>query len=489
MNELEVDALDRDLDLLARSGPSPAITSAPDRPAMLALLAELRAADWPDRTAGERIAGAVAAQLDARSARDAGPAATADWWSRMTADRDSGGRGRRPPRGHRRLTARRSVALVSAAAAVLAGLITAAAIHGGQTAPSIPPAPAQVYHSRFAAAVLPRQPLSAGPGRVLAGGWQLLSYVTTPGWHANDIGTPPLTLSCPSTTVCYMIAARPVPVSGWGYQTTPRFNLLEVSRDGGGSWTTLSLPPDVSITTPLQCPESVTACYAAGYDAGRVVLLATADGGLSWSARPIPGSVTDAATLTCTSNGSCVGLFEASGWAPGYDRQAPQAKVLVTRDGGLTWSAGPPTPRGQLPDYLACAGPTCVLLDQLITLDNSQSVNGTGPLTVAPGSWTAWYSDDGGATWQRGRHPAGLWTMASHDLPESGTISCSDRLHCWAAMSTQQVGQPRPRDRLRRHQRRRGQLGDPAAARRSSAAVHPPGNELPRRDAVLRRRG
>jgi photosystem II stability/assembly factor-like uncharacterized protein len=30
----------------------------------------------------------------------------------------------------------------------------------------------------------------------------------------------------------------------------------------------------------------------------------------------------------------------------------------------------------------------------------------------------------------------------SHDLPEWGTISCSDHLHCWAAMSSQQIGVP-----------------------------------------------
>ena len=443
MNELEVDALDRDLDRLARFGRSSASTSAPDRPDVLELLAMVRAADWPDRAAGERIAEAVASKLGGQNAPDAVPAA--DWWSRMTADRGRGGddHSRRRHPGHHRLIARRSVALVFAAAVLLAGVITAAtAVYGGKAAPGSAAAPPQVYHSRFAAAVLPGHSQEAGPDRALAGGWQLLSYVTTPGWHANDIGTPPLSLSCPTITVCYMIAARPVPVSGWGDQTTPQFNLLEVSHDGGGNWTTLSLPSDVSITTPLQCPESVTTCYAAGYDAGRVVLLATADGGLSWSARAIPGSVTGAATLSCPSNGSCAGLFEASGWAPGYDLRAPNAKVLVTRDGGFTWSAGPPTPRGQLPDYLACGGTTCVLFDQLITLDNSQSVDGSGPLSVAPGSWAAWYSDDSGATWQRGRHPGGIWTMASHDLPESGTISCSDHLHCWAAMSSQQIGQP-----------------------------------------------
>lgn len=465
MNEPEVDALDRDLDLLALEGSvsSSAGTGALDRPDVLELLAMVRAVDWPDRAAGERVAGAVASKLGAQNAREAvtssvshahpngqaGPAAhvteTTDWWLRLTADPGgrADGRSRRRYSGHRRLTVRQSAALVSAAAVVLAGVITAATvIHGGTAAPWNSAGPAQVYHSRFAATVLTGQSQSVTTDRKLAGGWQLLSYVSTPGWHANYVGTPPLNLSCPTITVCYMVAARPVLASGPGYLTTPQFNLLEVSRDGGASWTTLSLPSDVSIITPLQCPKSVTTCYAAGYDAGSVVLLATTDGGLSWSARRIPGSLTGADTLFCTSDGSCVGLFEASGWARGYNLRAPNAKVLVTRDSGLTWSAGPPTPHGQLPDYLACGGATCVLFDQLITLDNSQSVNGNGPLTVAPGIWAAWYSQDGGATWQRGRHPGAIWTMMSHDLPEYGTISCSDHLHCWAAMSSQPIGEP-----------------------------------------------
>jgi photosystem II stability/assembly factor-like uncharacterized protein len=452
MTEPEVAALDRDLDLLALG--SSVSADAPHRPDLLDLLATVRAADWPDRAAGERVAKGVASKLGAQKAREADPAAlsnahqngqTVDWWSRMSAYPDSRRDGDRHRRhsGHRRLRARRPVALVSAAAVLLVGVITAvAAMHRFAATPSNSATPAQQYHSRFTATVLTTQSQPAGPDRKLAGGWQLLSYVTTPGWHANYVGTPPLSLSCPTVAVCYMVAARPVLQSGPGYLTTPQFNLLEVSRNSGESWTTLSLPSDVSITTPLQCPEAVTTCYAAGYDAGRVVLLTTTDAGLSWSARPIPGSLIGADTLACVSDGSCVGLFEASGWAPGYYLRAPDAKVLVTRDGGLTWSAGPPTPHGQLPDYLACDGTTCVLFDQLITLDNSQSVNRSGPLTVASGTWAAWYSHDGGATWQLGRHPGAIWTMQSHDLPESGTISCSDHLHCWAAMSIQQIGVP-----------------------------------------------
>ncbi len=422
MNEWEVDALDRDLDALARSGRVSSATA--DHEDVLALLAMVRPASWPDRAVGDRLAEAVAAKLGAEQAGVAADEAASAEPSRRRHLRQ------------RRPVLRRAVVLASAAAVVLGGAMTAVAIHGGNSA-----GPPQVYHSRFAADVLSGHSKPAGQHRKLAGGWELLSYLTTPGWHANYIGTPPDDLSCPTTSVCYMTAARPVPESGPGYLTNPVYNLLEVSRDGGASWTTLSLPADISITTPLQCPVSATTCYAAGYDASRVVLLATTDGGQSWSARRVPGSANFADALACTTDNGCVGLFTENGYAPGYHLKAQNATVLVTRDGGLTWSAGPPVPHGQLPDYLACGGATCVLFDQLITRDNSQSVNGNGSLTIAPGSWAAWYSHDGGATWRRGQHPDSIWTMASNDLPKAGAISCSDQLHCWAAMSSQ-IGEP-----------------------------------------------
>src|SRR5215469_6787965 len=99
MTEPEVDALDRDLDLLALQGS--VSTDGPDRPDVLGLLAMVRAVDWPDRAAGQRVAGAVASKLAVQSVVPAAvshahpngtsePGAevtqTVDWWSRMTAE-------------------------------------------------------------------------------------------------------------------------------------------------------------------------------------------------------------------------------------------------------------------------------------------------------------------------------------------------------------------------------------------------------------------
>jgi BNR/Asp-box repeat len=425
MSDPQIDALDRDLDSLgaARAGRGRADDG------VLGLLAQIRAAEWPDRAAGDRITAQVAAApgLGRPVARNQ---AHAHLW-RLDAE----GAGRESGRpGSRRLT---RPALLAVAAAVLTAAAAAlfaagVAVTGGHHRQ--PP----VFHPRFTATMIAAGSRAA-PVRSPARTWQLVSYLTGAGWKAGRVGASTNDLSCPSTAVCYMSAARPVPISGYNLPS-PTYDILEVTKDGGADWSALELPPYVSILSPLQCPLSVTTCFASGTDAGRNVLLFTADGGRSWSARSTPAQAESTSELACTGNQRCVALFQVSGWAPGYYMSASNAVVMVTRDGGRSWSAGPAAPHGQLPDYLTCAGTTCVLFDQLITSDNSQSVNGSGRQTVAPGSWTAWYSHDGGISWQRGQHPASVWTTASHDLPNPGMISCSDRLHCWAAMSNQ-VGQ------------------------------------------------
>jgi hypothetical protein len=426
MTKWQREALDRELDALG-AGQVGASQAADD---MLSLLARVRAADWPDRGAGRRIGTRLATTLgrDQPAGREPAP---------LPPVRAGGGHGgeQAARRRSRRLT---WPAVLVTGAAVLAGaaaaLVAVTGVVGG------PPGQPLVFHSRFTAAVI-----AAGSRTTAvhqrARSWQLVSYLTGAGWQAGKVGASTDDLSCPSVAVCYMSAGRPLPISGYNLPSSPTYDILEVTRDGGARWTALSLPGDISIRSPLQCPESATTCFAAGTDADRNALFFTADGGQTWSARPTPAAGGSIQELACGSNRKCVALFQTSGWAPGYSGSASNAIVMVTSDGGRNWSAGPSAPHGQLPDYLTCGGSTCVVFDQLITRDNRQSVNGNGQQTVAPGSWAAWYSHDAGTSWERGQHPASIWTIASHDLPNPGTISCSDRLHCWAAMSNQ-IGQP-----------------------------------------------
>ena len=434
MSQAQTDAFDRELDslLTGQDDPSREVDD------LLVQLARIPAAQWPDRAAGQRVGARVAAALGLDQPAERQPAVLALPGPSAGSDNSPPARPRLQPRSRPRLRSqRRTRTAVLAAAAALLTTAAAALIAAGHDPGGPRPQPL-VFHSRFTAIVIAAGARTA-PTTRLAHTWQLVSYLTGAGWRAGKIGASTSDLSCPNVAVCYLSAARPVPISGYDLPS-PTYNILEVTRDGGASWTALSLPADVSIRTPLQCPESATTCFAAGLDAHRNVLLFTADGGRSWSARPTPAPGDAASELTCPTDSKCVALFSTPGWAPGYKDHAYNAVVMATSDGGRHWSAGPPAPHGQLPDYLTCGGSTCVLFDQLITEDNSQSVNGTGPQTVAPGSWAAWYSHDGGTTWQRGQHPASIWTTASHDLPNPGTISCSGQLHCWAAMSDQ-IGQ------------------------------------------------
>jgi photosystem II stability/assembly factor-like uncharacterized protein len=387
VNQHDVDALDRALDGQPASGVPAAGDSATG---LLTVLARLPAAEWPDRAAGDRIQAGVAAALGlstpAGTPRTA-PAHRGSW------------RVLRAPR-----------ALLGAAAAV--GLAAAAVAVVSTIGPARPAAPSGA--SRFRATVLASStPRPSAPGQQ-PGRWQLASYLTVPGWQPGQISKPLDSLSCPTAMTCYLLAAHPVAV-----RSAPgRFSILEVSQNGGASWTALGLPTSISIATPLQCPVSATACVAAGTDAGHVIVLRTADGGRSWTTRPVRPGARYADQLTCSTDLACTGIFKFGRGPDG------RYAVLVTDNGGRTWSAGPASPRGQAPDYLACRGRTCVLFDQA-----SQAAQ-------APANWTTWFSRDGGQRWQLAQHPATAWPIASNGLPVPGAVSCADQRHCWAVMTT-----------------------------------------------------
>jgi photosystem II stability/assembly factor-like uncharacterized protein len=202
------------------------------------------------------------------------------------------------------------------------------------------------------------------------------------------------------------------------------FNILEVSTDGGNSWTARRLPGDVNLSTALQCPESTTTCLAAGYDAGQTVLMKTTNGGATWAAHRLIWA-NSASELVCLSNLRCLGIF---GIGPANPALAPRIEVRRTTDGGRTWSSGPASPRGQVADYLACSGSTCTLFDQ-------SDYNNCGE-SCSSHHMTIWYSRDDGLHWARTGNPPGAWPQLSNGQPAANTLSCTDARHCWAIMTT-----------------------------------------------------
>jgi hypothetical protein len=453
MSQQDVDALDREINALrhARADRSPAgglppggqqaVGRLPGRPQagelppqagelppswlpagekpaageLLSQLAELSPVDWPDRAAGERVLAGISAALGREASAGPGeagplladPAGRPGQASRTT---------RAPERIPRSWRSRSPVLVTAALAAAAAAAVLVATIPGGPRGPADGgtrgPAAGGVFHSRFAATVLASES-APGPGRAgkHAGEWQLAGYLAMPGWRTHEFTRPADELSCPSAATCYLTAGHPTSRTA----APGSFSILEVSHDGGVSWSALGLPAGISFTTALQCPVSATRCTAAGYDAGQAALLRTEDGGRTWLARRIPRAAY-ADQLACASDLDCVAI---SG-APAGPHET--FGTFVTRNGGRSWTAGPASPSGQAPDYLACRAATCMLFDQSVT------ARGSG--------WTAWFSTDGGLRWRQGTHPGWVRPAASNQLPAPGSASCAGRLHCSAVMTT-----------------------------------------------------
>jgi len=116
----------------------------------------------------------------------------------------------------------------------------------------------------------------------------------------------------------------------------PPVDTYFVSNDGGASWSTLAVPPQLSALqeSPVLSCFSGEVCWLAGQASSSLALnlYRTADGGRTWVHIEIPGVTNDAAAgvslQTCESASVCSLLFS---------RHGRQFK-LWTDDGGSTWT-------------------------------------------------------------------------------------------------------------------------------------------------------
>lgn len=223
-----------------------------------------------------------------------------------------------------------------------------------------------------------------------------------------DVGGGVDSVSCDSRA-CWVTAENRTVTSGF----------LGTSTDGGRTWTVAPDPPGWASrsVTPAQVACSASACLVYGdnllsgapgrFPANLVTALAVmSDDGHRWRPVPVPGGG-EVDSLTCIPAGRCWALYGAP---DGLEHVATSAAP------GATWQ-----PVGALrvdPDHLTgfgCAdGQTCFLLDDSDTL-------------------TA--SGDGGQTW----HPA----EPPHDATGStdfstDTLGCTPAGTCWVVSSEQQ---------------------------------------------------
>lgn len=259
--------------------------------------------------------------------------------------------------------------------------------------------------------------------------WRMTSLLSQASWNLGSTAVPSETITCPSSSQCLAASASSA--------------VVEQSGDGGHTFTPTSLPNSSTITTSVSCPTplvclagglapasgltgvpAISASVLAGGNAtaggtggsplpttgfgvpadpvdgtGTPILLGTVDGGGTWSPQVMPSQVSQVVDVVCTSQSNCavvVDLVDGS------------SAVLVTGNGGQTWSSSGPLSTGFAPAVhqgLACRHRSCVL----VGTDNS----------VTPATAYTFSSDDGGQTWSSGAALVGMAAATAVQCPVS----------------------------------------------------------------------
>lgn len=156
-------------------------------------------------------------------------------------------------------------------------------------------------------------------------------------------------LSCPSAGVCYGIAGE-----------TGDASFIERSGDGTRTWQQVFPSGGLSgLLTGISCP-SVTTCFVTATMSGRGVPLAvlvTRDGGKTWTARRgvdalAPGTAATAGMLgRMLASVTCLSVTTCFVLGASFHQSTARVAMLVTTDSGTTWT------RKSMPDMNAGYSP------------------------------------------------------------------------------------------------------------------------------------
>lgn len=250
--------------------------------------------------------------------------------------------------------------------------------------------------------------------------WQLVADVTDQ-FSAKDVSFIGSTLVCPSSTTC-LAFGRPDGSAASGL-------VLEITTDGGTSWSESSTPGTLNPTS-LTCPGAATCAALSSTQAGPA-LVETTDAGETWATEPFPGSFTGVdPSLSCTSALDCVAIASAGDGA---------VTSFVTSDGGQTWASSSLPVQATATTtveitQLSCQGRDCTVVG------STQPDPGSGvppaPASTSSGTssgtggWQGFSlaSSDGGATWVLGTMPSGF--IPGYDF------SCTSGTDCLALGNT-----------------------------------------------------
>jgi len=213
-------------------------------------------------------------------------------------------------------------------------------------------------------------------------------------------------VACGSSRRCWAVGQPPAGTLTGPAKTTTV--VVDSTTDGGISWRAqeIEMLGPTSLTS-IACAGTSTCMAVGSVDVGGSAVgavLVTTDGGRSWSSVGPPSGSSNLSAVTCAAAGQCLVL--ASG--------ATGSWSASTSDDGQVWQQTGSLPAGFVgSNALACTGPT-----QCVTVGYVAKAPGQGAGAVA-------VTDDGGASWTLGTVPAGTGLLHG--------VTCPTLLSCIAA--------------------------------------------------------
>jgi photosystem II stability/assembly factor-like uncharacterized protein len=246
------------------------------------------------------------------------------------------------------------------------------------------------------------------------------SWTSTPGPSDLTSTSGIADLSCTTASSCVAVASDPGGPTGAAE--------AYVTKDAGSTWTEANLPQDyVPGPGALQCIGS-SMCASVGFvqspegSSGppSAMALYSTDGGLTWTTASLPVTTAAFLHLSCADASDCMATFFAKGTQDG---------VLVSYDGGETWSETASSPQAFK------FGISCPSASDCWTSGLAPRTAPGQPETVSDGSGIISSTTDGGNTWQDATLPTGIGPVID--------ISCPSDTSCSAlALEKGQNGQP-----------------------------------------------
>ena len=215
-------------------------------------------------------------------------------------------------------------------------------------------------------------------------------------------------LSCATSSACVATYSVPGP-RGQGSEY-----VAYMTSDGGHDWSASAFPSTFS-PDALECSRGGQ-CIAGGYkatlaqeksgDLGPAAIVYSTNGGASWTEVTVPSGGSNIDTLSCANANNCMAI----------ETGASKSSVLVSDDGGETWTASPSgMPAGVRLNSVSC--PTA----SDCWVSGSRTIHAARQAVV-------YSTQDGGASWGNESLP----TVGGLTLGVVGAISCPRAPGCFA---------------------------------------------------------